>query len=438
MSYSIDYIGKIFSLDLMKSLLLIIATLAATGVAYTAASKVNYDETKVPQIRIPDVLSSPDGSFKAQTALEWNKRVRPQLADIFCNAIYGQLPPRPLSQTFEIVESSDNAFGGKALRRQIKIKVADKGGEKSFIMLLYLPKSKTPVPVFVGLNFMGNHATTSDPAVIMPDWVRNTKYKNVNITDNKPDDSHRGFQSRRWPYEKVVERGFGIATIYYCDIYPDLDKADGAPQSVYAIFDSPRNGAIAAWSWGLSRALDALETVRQVDAKRVITIGHSRLGKTSLYAAANDPRFAGAISNDSGCMGAAMSRRRFGETVEIITRQFPFWFQPKLRNYADKESDLPIDQHQFLALIAPRPLYVASASNDLWADPRGELLSLVEASKVYKLFGAKNLPSAKNFAIEKPFHGDVAYHMRKGKHDIVEYDWLNYCDFFGSTLGVGK
>lgn len=415
----------------MRFLLHFLAFIILTNATF-GAPKANYDESKVPQIKLPNILSIPGGSFTAESALDWNQKVRPALADIFENKIYGEIPPRPAKEVFEVVEASDDALGGKAIRRQIKITVADAKGEKSFIMLLYLPKSKAPSPVFLGLNFMGNHATTKDPNVIMPNWVRNTSTGKIKITDNKPTEESRGMQGNRWPFEKIVERGFGIATIYYCDIYPDLEKYDGAPQSIYSIFEKPLNGAISAWSWGLSRALDALETIPGADAKNVIAIGHSRLGKTALLAAALDTRFAGCVSNNSGCMGAAISRRQFGETIEAITRVFPYWFKPQLREYANKESELPIDQHQLLALIAPRPLYVTSASEDLWADPRGELLALVEAGKVYRLFGAKNIPTMENF--KKPFLGDVAYHMRNGKHGIFEYDWMNFCDFFGAKL----
>lgn len=411
-----------------------ICAIALAALPVLGAPAANYDEAKVPDAPLPDALAVPDGSFKASCALEWQSRARPKIAEFFESEVYGKRPPRPQRETFKIVESSDDALGGKALRRQIKITVADAKGEKSFIMLLYLPKSPAPAPVFVGLNFMGNHATAGDPEIIMPEWVRNTSLGGVKISDNKPSEKYRGLQSRRWPYEKIISRGFGVATIYYCDIYPDLEKADGAPQSVYSIFKEPMNGAIAAWSWGLSRALDALETVPQADAKRVVAVGHSRLGKTALHAAAFDGRFAGAVSNDSGCMGAALSRRQFGETVEAITRQFPFWFSPNLNKWAGREAEMPADQHQMLALVAPRPLYVASASEDLWADPRGEFLSLAEASKVYALFGAKNLPSKGNFAVEKPFIGDVGYHMRKGRHDMVEYDWENFCNFFSKAL----
>ena len=393
-----------------------------------------YVVSQIGNLPVPDVLERLDRKGRVANALEWSREARGQILEFFDSQVYGAIPPRPDSQKFELIESSDDALGGKALRRQIKITVADAKGEKSFLMLLYLPKSPAPAPVFVGLNFMGNHATAGDPEIIMPEWVRNTSLGGIKISDNKPSEKYRGLQSRRWPYEKIISRGFGVATIYYCDIYPDLEKTDGAPQSVYSIFKEPMNGAIAAWSWGLSRALDALETVPQADAKRAVAVGHSRLGKTALHAAAFDGRFAGAVSNDSGCMGAALSRRQFGETVEAITRQFPFWFSPDLNKWAGREDEMPADQHQMLALVAPRPLYVASASEDLWADPRGEFLSLAEASKVYALFGAKNLPSGENFAIEKPFIGDVGYHMRKGRHDMVEYDWENFCNFFSKAL----
>ena len=313
-----------------------ICAIALAALPVLGAPAANYDEAKVPDAPLPDALAVPDGSFKASCALEWQSRARPKVAEFFESEVYGKRPPRPQRETFEIVESSDDALGGKALRRQIKITVADAKGEKSFIMLLYLPKSPAPAPVFVGLNFMGNHATAGDPEIIMPEWVRNTSLGGIKISDNKPSEKYRGLQSRRWPYEKIISRGFGVATIYYCDIYPDLEKTDGAPQSVYSIFKEPMNGAIAAWSWGLSRALDALETVPQADAKRAVAVGHSRLGKTALHAAAFDGRFAGAVSNDSGCMGAALSRRQFGETVEAITRQFPFWFSPNLNKWAGR------------------------------------------------------------------------------------------------------
>ena len=308
-------------------------------------------------------------------------------------------------------------------------------------LLIYLPLGADgPVPTFLGLNFYGNHTVTEDPAVpLSTAWMRNNPA--LGIVEHRATERSRGAHASRWQVEDVVARGYATVTIYCGDL--SEDRSEGLVRDVAALFGTGGTdgrapdawGSIGIWAWGLSRALDYLETDADIDAKRVAVHGHSRLGKAALWAGAQDERFAMVISNDSGCGGAALSRRRFGETVQRINTSYPFWFARNFRGYNGREETLPVDQHQLIALIAPRPVHVGSAEDDGWADPRGEFLGAKHAEPVYALFGQTGLGVDAWPPANKPLLGDgLAYHLRTGGHDMTAYDWARYLDHADRVL----
>ncbi len=393
----------------------------------------NYDEAKVPQYTLPPIMMNVSGS-PDEVRAAWRIR-RAELVDIFTQQMFGSAPDSSFELDCKQVESGP-AFNGKALRQQFAVVVSTQSGSQRIDLLIYTPaNAEKAVPCFLGLNFRGNHTVTHEPQVIIPESWAPTDEK-AGVVNHRSTEAGRGTSSSRWPIEMLIESGCGVATAYCGDIDPDFD--DKFQNGVHALFPEHRPsaehpqrwGTIAAWSWGLSRLLDCIiAKVPAVDGRQVTVIGHSRLGKTSLWAGATDTRFAAVISNDSGCGGAALSRRAFGETVWRINNSFPHWFCDNFNQYSNKEAALPIDQHQLLALIAPRPLYVASASEDLWADPRGEFLAAKLAGDFYQQLGGKPLGLTDFPAPNTASVGQVSYHLREGKHDIDAWDWQHYIEF---------
>jgi len=392
-----------------------------------------YDESKVPRYQLPDPLTFENGQ-QLKSSDQWNTR-RTEIQNLFAQHMYGTFPMENVELTFNVNEENNQALDGKAIRRQVEIILSRQGKTSSFNLLIYLPaKSSDPVPVFLGLNFRGNHTIHADPAILITNsWIEGEPPGGL---DAEKRTQSRGSRSSRWPVEQILERGFGLAAAYYGDIDPDHSGHwDDGVHPLFYQGDQSRPGpgewgAIGAWAWALSRALDYLETDPMVDSKQVMVIGHSRLGKTSLWAGATDPRFSIVISNDSGCGGAALSRRKYGETVATINKQFPHWFCQNFKQYDNQEDQLPIDQHMLIALIAPRPVYIASASEDQWADPKGEFLSGLKAKPVYELLGKDvDLPQSHPKTDMPTKTGSIGYHLRSGKHDLTSYDWQQYMDF---------
>ena len=390
--------------------------------------EVIYDEARVPSYILPDPLICLDGS-RVDSPEKWRDKRRPEILELFRTHVYGRAPlDRPADMAFETFDYEENALNGRAIRKQVSIRLT-KSDEPSIDLLIYLPKKPQPPPIFLMLNFWGNHTINPDPHI----RIR-----------SRPVFMPRGEfflseESRGWdrstPLNKILARGYGFATACYNDIDPDFH--DGFKNGVHGVFDRlfgerrPPDawGSIGAWAWGLSRIMDYLEIDGDIDSRHVILLGVSRLGKTALWAGAQDERFFMVISNTSGCGGAALSRRRFGETIKIINNAFPHWFCENFKKYNDNEDALPVDQHMLIALIAPRPVYIASADEDLWCDPRGEFLAAKAADPVYKLLGTEGLPADEMPPLNSPVMGRIGYHIRSGGHGITEYDWERYMDF---------
>ena len=372
-----------------------------------------YDEADVPEYALPELLTFENGR-PVKTVRQWEKR-REELLSLFEREMYGTAPGRPEAERFEVLSEEPGALGGKALRREVKVHL---GEEEYLTLLLYEPaKAEKPVPAFLGLNFFGNHTVWEDPGISLPDSLR---YRSDYTLDP------RGSQALRWPLDTILSRGYAVATFCCEDIAPDSPWE--CDKRVKRLYPGYTWGNLAAWAWGLSRAMDYLESCPEIGP--VAVFGHSRMGKAALWAAAVDQRFSMYISDASGCGGAALSRRCYGETIRRINTHFPHWFTPRFHAYSGNEAALPFDQHEALALVAPRPLYLESASEDRWSDPHGEFLGLAEAAPAYRLYGLETLGAGDEPGVEEPVtKGCTGYHIRNGKHQILLYDWLQFLDF---------
>ncbi len=404
----------------------------ASSCAFAEEPAANYDEAKVPAYTLPDPLVLSNGN-RVTDAATWKNARRPEIVSLFEKYVYGTMPStmisdRPPGIAYK-VQSVGKSLDGKANCKQVRIFLAAAESGPKVDVLVYTPAmAKGPVPAFIGLNFDGNYQVDDDPGIT----ISETSQDRLRAAE-----ANRGRDKHQWQVRKIIDRGYGLITACYGDIVPDNFEA--WKKAVQSPPFAPKNagdvapGAVAMWAWGLSRIMDYIEHDSAIDARRVAVMGHSRLGKAALWAGASDQRFAMVISNDSGCGGASLARCRYGETVAHITRAFPHWFVPTYREYAGHLDDLPVDQHMVISLIAPRPVHIASAQDDRWADPHGEFLSAKAADPVYRLLGtdglaAKEMPPPSDDR-GQPVMSTIGYHIRRGKHDVTEYDWQCYLDF---------
>jgi hypothetical protein len=388
----------------------------------------------------PDPLVRIDGS-KISTAAEWRGKRRPELLELFTREMYGRNPGRPEKLVFEVFDRDKSALGGKATRIQIAIYPGGKPGPR-IDLLVYVPNgAKGPVPAILGLNFWGNHAIHRDPGIRLTEsWVEANAGSYADLTgvkDHRATEASRGGNAKQWPVEEILSRGYALATIYREDVAADREPCFAS--GVHPLFPDLQEGddnfsTIGAWAWALGRGLDALEKEPAVDAKRVAVFGFSRLGKAALWAGASDERFAMVISNESGAGGAKLFHRGVGEDIARLNTVFPHWFAKSFRKYNGKDTELPFDQHLVMSLIAPRPLYVASAIGDKNADPEGEFAAAKAAEPVYLLLEAEGLPAGTWPAPDTSVQGGIGYHVRGGGHDVLPFDWACYLDFADKHL----
>ncbi|MGO9259048.1 MAG: acetylxylan esterase [Bryobacteraceae bacterium] len=398
-----------------------------------AGIPVNYDEAKVGNYTLPDPLTLADGK-RVRDAKTWNEKRRPEIVRLFEENEYGRSPGRPKDMTFDVFDKGTPALDGKAMRRQVTVYFsADKSGPK-MDLLLYLPAdARKPVPLLLNIGFSANSSTVDDPGVKPGEvWGR----------DKKRGPAPKGGIGHL-NVAPFLAAGFGVATVYYGDIDPDF--LGGIPYAVRSLYSKPGQtgpepdewGSIAAWGWGLSRAMDYLETDQGVDARRVAIFGVSRLGKTVMWAGAHDTRFAMVIASCSGEGGAALSRRNYGETIAhlVAPSRYPYQFCANYQKYAEQVDQLPVDAHMLVALMAPRPVFLQTGDQDYWSDPKGEFLAAVAAEPVFRLLGKQGLGTDQMPPAGQPIMHDIGYLMHSGGHGALPADYAEFLKFMQMHLG---
>ncbi len=436
----ISRVQRVTSPLVAAAILLTLTCLASRTEAQEKRSVTIYEESQVPPYTLPDPLICADGSEVADAQTWWDKR-RPEILKLCEDEWFGKTTlGRPKKMKFVVRDEKHGARGGIATRLRIGVLFDGSEAGPQMEILVYLPEHTTgQVPVILLMNFQGNYATTPEADIPLPThWVGG--YGNADPS-NHAQEKLRGSVAYAFQYDYALQHGYGVATIGYGEVEPDFnggDKIGVRGKLPSAATGGDRMGAIGTWAWGLSRAVDYLQTNKRIDPKRIGVQGHSRLGKAALWAAAQDQRFAFVISNESGAGGAALNKRIFGETVAVLNHNFPHWFCPNFNKYSDNEAAMSVDSHELIALIAPRPVLITSAVEDRWSDPYGEFLAGVGADPVYRLLCGDGIPDKTYPAPSHVLNGRIGYYVRPGKHDVLLEDWQNYVSFADRYMKVAR
>jgi len=402
--------------------------LRVAGADYPAAEKLPV------RPELPDPLVMFDGS-KVATKADWVENRRPELKKLFETYMYGKLPAAsPINAKINYEDTK--ALGGKATLQDVILTLGEPARATVHVLLVIPNERKGPAPVFIGINFAGNHALLNDPKISLPiSWV---PARGQGAKENKATDAGRGSEADKWNLDLIINRGYALAAFYNGDLDPDrADKREGIrpfwmPKGEAALDDT---ATIMTWAWGFHRVVDYVVSRKELDPKKIVCVGHSRLGKTALLAAAFDERIAIAMPHQAGCGGTAPSRGKVGEQVKQINERFPYWFCGNFKKFNDEPAKLPFDQHCLVALCAPRPVLFSNAKEDQWANPDGQFEVLQAADPVYRLLGAGGLDAKQRPEVGKLVDSTLGYYYREGKHSMTREDWGAFLDFADKHLG---
>jgi hypothetical protein len=380
---------------------------------------------------LPDPLVMLDGK-PVKTKKEWFQVRRPELKALFQHYMYGWFPPA-VKVTGKIIYIDKNFLDGKATLKLATLNLGRSPAPQVHLMMVIPNHRKKPAPVFLGMNFNGNHALVSDTNVPLPTaWVPANP---PNVVNHHATESGRGTEVDAWALEQSIDRGYAVASYYCGDVEIDSTNAEGGVREMIHVPRAPDDwGTIAAWAWGLQRVVDYLARDRDIDSKRIALVGHSRLGKAAMLAGAFDDRVALVIPLQAGCGGTAPSRGKIGESVKRINTTFPEWFCGVFKQFNDQPELLPFDQDCLIALCAPRPVLLGAAVEDTWANPAGAFAMLQAASGAYRLAGAGGLAASTMPENNVLIDSDLGYFIRPGKHSMTRGDWKFFLDFADKHL----